>query len=500
MSITFIKRKIGNRMGKINKGKSLFFLKTILILLVSFTTISCKDGFYNTSQTLDDDEIKSIFARSEAVYKEYCQSCHENSITEFAQKDFVYGKTPEDIYTSISEGRNEGEMPSFKATFSDTKIKEMVVSILYASDNLDDFNISIEPQLSEIYESKFLKYRLEKVVDGLNSPWGMDFLPNGDLLVSDKSGELYRVNKFGQKTKINGVPKVRYKGQGGLMDVQLHPNFESNNYVYLSYSIFDENDYDLGSTAVSRFQLVGNELTNKKMIFDAKPYLNSNHHFGSRLEFDDNGYLFITIGDRGRRDDFPQDLTVYPGKVHRLHDDGTIPNDNPFVNDPSAVKSIYSYGHRNQQGMIKNPFTGDIWTHEHGPRGGDEVNIVKPGLNYGWPVISYGINYNGTSFTDLTEKEGMEQPLHYWTPSIAPSGMDFIKGNIYPNLEGSLLVGSLSFEFLGLYKVENNILTAEDRLLIDVGRVRNVKVGNDGYIYVAIESPGVIYKIIPITD
>ncbi len=489
----FIKQK-GNEMHTIKRS-----LKLLLFAVLPLTMflISCLEEDL-TKQKLSETDIKEISSRSEVVFKENCAGCHGSTIKAFANENWDFGNTPEAIYASIANGRNDGEMPGFKGVLEDQQIKEMVVSILHSSDKLNEYNFHSITEQSEIYKAKDFRYKIEKVVDELQSPWGMAFLPSGDMLVTDKTGDLWRVGKMGIKTKILGVPSVKFERQGGLMDVELHPDFINNNYIYISYSSFKPGNNDLSSTSVMRFKLTDDKLTEGKLIFEALPYTNTGHHYGSRIEFDNNGYLFITVGDRGKRDEFPQDLSVFPGKVHRVFDDGRIPENNPFVNTPGAVKSIYSYGHRNQQGMIKNPISGEIWTHEHGPRGGDEINIVRKGLNYGWPVISYGINYSGTKFTELTTQEGMEQPLHQWTPSIAPSGMDFVRGDLYPGWQGALLVGSLKYKFLGLYKLENEKVISEEKILSDKGRVRNVKQGPDNYIYVAIEEPGVIYKIVPV--
>lgn len=278
------------------------------------------------------------------------------------------------------------------------------------------------------------------------------------------------------------------------MDVILHPDFENNKYIYISYAS-SEGEGDGGNTAIARAKLNGNTLTDLEVLYKATPNTRRGQHFGSRLVFDKDGYLFFTIGERGDRDTNPQDITRDGGKTYRINDDGSIPEDNPFVNDADAKKAIYSYGHRNQQGMTLHPDTKEIWTHEHGPRGGDEINIVEPGKNYGWPVISYGVNYSGTKFTDLTEKEGMEQPLHYWVPSIAPSGMAFIDSDKYGDWEGNLLVGSLKFNYLDMCTIKNGKVVEEERLLNDIGRVRSVEQGPDGYIYVGVENLGIVKLI-----
>jgi len=335
-------------------------------------------------------------------------------------------------------------------------------------------------------------YKLELITDELEIPWGMDFLPNNDIIVTEKNGNIFRINQNDKLIKINGGPESTEFGQGGLLDIQLHPNFNKNKWVYFSYNKKKKNKY---STVLSRFELDHDKLINEKIIFEALPYAKEGQHFGSRLEFDQKGYLYITVGDRGSRDINPQDLSRHAGKVHRIYDNGDVPSDNPFFDKQGAIKSIYSYGHRNPQGMILNPFTNQIWTHEHGPRGGDEINIINEGLNYGWPVITYGINYSGTPITFKKKKEGMEQPLHYWVPSIAPSGMTFVEGNLYPSLSGNLLIGSLKFEYLHLCVINESKVISEHRLFEDM-RVRNVKQRSDGYIFFSVEEPGRIYKIL----
>lgn len=351
----------------------------------------------------------------------------------------------------------------------------------------------ISGKTNGIFIENYKDLKLELITDELEIPWGMDFLDNGDIIVTEKNGLIFRIDKNDKLIKIEGGPKSTETGQGGLLDVQLHPNFIENRWIYFSYNKKKNNKF---TTAVSRFEFHNDNLKNEKLIFEALPYSNKRLHFGSRLEFDKEGYLYITVGDRGSRDINPQDLSRHAGKVHRIYDNGDIPKDNPFYDKKNAIKSIFSYGHRNPQGMILNPFTNEIWTHEHGPRGGDEINIINKGLNYGWPVITYGINYSGTIITNDKKKEGMEQPLHYWVPSIAPSGMVFVEGSLYPSLNGNLLIGSLKFEYLHLCIMKGSEVISEHRLFEDM-RVRNVKQRSDGYIFFSVEEPGRIYKILP---
>ena len=339
------------------------------------------------------------------------------------------------------------------------------------------------------------KITVEHYVKDDGIPWGMAWLPSGDMLISMRGGQL-RMVKEGKllPQAIAGLPEIKVKQQGGLLDVVLHPDYEKNGWIYLSYSKEDKaGNY---STAIMRAKLKDMELVEQQDIYVAQAYDDNGRHFGSRMAFDNDGYLFFSIGDRADRDVNPQDITRDAGKVYRIHDDGRIPADNPFVSKQGAKTAIYSYGHRNPQGMAKHPSTGDIWTHEHGPRGGDEVNIVAKGKNYGWPVISYGINYIGTSFTDLTHKEGMEQPNWYWDPSIAPSGMTFVTSDKYKDWQGNVLVGSLKFGYIVMLTLDGNKIVKEAVVKDKLTRVRNVKQGPDGYIYVGVDGQG-IYRLVP---
>ncbi|WP_430413099.1 PQQ-dependent sugar dehydrogenase [Kordia sp.] len=337
-------------------------------------------------------------------------------------------------------------------------------------------------------------YISELVVDGIDVPWGMTWLPDGSMLVTEREGTLYHV-KDGEKTAIKNVPEVFAKNQGGLLDVTLHPKYKDNSWIYITYSIVDEKRSG-SHTALIRAKLQDNALVAIEKLYQGSPNVKTAHHFGSRIVFDAEGYVYFTIGDRGKRDVNPQDITKDGGKVYRLHDDGRIPTDNPFVGQKDAKEAIFSYGHRNPQGMAVNPRTGQIWVHEHGPRGGDEINPVTKAVNYGWPVITYGINYSGTTITDETAREGMQQPLYYWVPSIAPSGMAFVTSDVYPELTGHLVVGSLKFQYLELLTLTKDDKVANREKLLDgIGRVRSVRQGPDGYIYVGIDGKGVFKMV-----
>ncbi|WP_299754102.1 PQQ-dependent sugar dehydrogenase [uncultured Pontibacter sp.] len=436
---------------------------------------------------------------AKAAYISYCSGCHGEELEAFADRKWKHGSSDQDLFKAIKHGYPDEGMPAFDETFTDEQINGLVTYIQQGIKEVKQYDFSEEKELAPVQTSEELTFRLDTVVTGLDVPWGMAFLPNGDMLITDRSGILYRYTQGKALQKIAGSPQVLAQGQGGLLDVEVHPDFKTNNLVYLSYSAFkEEGGSTLSTTAVMRAKLQGDELTNQQVIFEALPYSKTRHHYGSRLEFGQDGNLYLSVGDRGNHDENPQSLERHAGKVHRIKADGGIPADNPFANQAGAVASVYSYGHRNIQGMAMHPQTGKIWTHEHGPRGGDEVNIAEKAKNYGWPVISYGINYNGTVLTELTKKEGLEQPLHYWVPSIAPSGMAFVTGSRYKKWEGDLMVGSLRFQFLSRLKMDGDKILGEEKLLKNIGRVREVKMSPDGYIYVAVEKPGVIYRLVPI--
>lgn len=350
-----------------------------------------------------------------------------------------------------------------------------------------------KPEITDESSNTF-KYTSELVVPELDIPWGMVFMPDGSMLITEKDGRIIHfVN--GKKSEVTGGPEVYLRGQGGLLDIELDPNYSENGWIYISYSSA-EGEEKGGMTAIMRCKLNNGQIVDSKQLYKGSPNTKKPYHFGSRIEFDNDGYLYFSIGDRGNRDENPQDITRDGGKIYRINSDGTIPQDNPFYNDVNAKKAIYSYGHRNPQGMVKHPRTGQIWVHEHGPRGGDEINIIKPGVNFGWPKTSYGINYVGTSFTEDKALPGIEESFHTWVPSIAPSGMCFVTSNIYPEWKGNLLAGSLVFQYLERLEVSDKKVTKREKLMTDMGRVRNVRQGPDGYIYVAVEGKG-IYKLVP---
>jgi aldose sugar dehydrogenase len=335
---------------------------------------------------------------------------------------------------------------------------------------------------------------VQKLYDQLRNPWGMAWLPDGRLLVTERSGEIlvFKGDKFTGE-KLTGVPAVFHKGQGGLMDIQLHPNYAQNNWIYITYSKPVQGG---ATTAVMRFKLQGNQLVEKQDIFTAKPYIPADFHFGSRIVFDKNGFLFVSVGERGTQPKVQQ-LDNDHGKIHRIYDDGRVPTDNPFAGQSGAKPSIWTYGHRNPQGMVYDAANDLIWAEEHGPKGGDELNLIQKGKNYGWPKTSYGINYDGTILTEHKEMEGVENPGRYWVPSIAPCGMTIVTSDKYPDWKGNLLIGALSFRHIARVELSGTKYVKEEKLAQDVGRVRHVAQSPDGYIYAVTEGPGLLIKLTP---
>jgi aldose sugar dehydrogenase len=339
--------------------------------------------------------------------------------------------------------------------------------------------------------------RAETYASGLVNPWALEFLPDGRMLVTERPGRLRIVSRGGELSEpVSGVPEVFAVRQGGLLDVALDPQFERNQLVYLSYAEPGEGG---AGTSVARGRLVGNRLENVQVIYRQEPKLPGGGHYGSRLVFTPDGKLFVTQGDRQVGQNRVQDLAQGQGKIMRINPDGSIPPDNPFVKQANAQPAIWSYGHRNAQAAALDPQTGELWTVEHGARGGDELNNPKAGRNYGWPLITYGVNYNGAAIGEGSARDGLEQPVYYWDPVIAPSGMTFYTGDAFPGWKGSVLIGSMTPGALVRLELTNGRVTKEERYLGDLKeRFRDVKQGPDGLIYVVTDSPtGRVLKISP---
>lgn len=463
-----------------------------LVFLIVLAAYQCK------SKQVEAPAVDPMVL-AESNFKQYCTPCHGDDGNVFVDRNWRHGNTKDSLVKSIMQGHADSLNPTWVKSFTDSDINSLTAYLGKAIDYRKSYDFT-DSIISRDFHHQSMSVKLDTIAKGLGSPWGLGFLPNGDYVYSDRSGKLYRQSK-GVQTEVKGVPKVFAQSQGGLLDIEVHPEFAKNNTIYLTYSkVRDSADVKLATTALMKAKLDGNTLKDAKDIFVALPWRSTPIHFGSRIEIDKDGKLFLTVGDRFQHlDTLPQKLDNDLGKIHRMNEDGTAPADNPFVNTPGARATIWSYGHRNPQSLKIHPETGVIWENEHGPRGGDELNLIEKGTNYGWPVISYGINYNGKIMTLFTQKEGMEQPKHKWIPSLGPSGMTIVTSDKYPAWKGDILMGSLRFKFLNRVHLNGNTPEDQEALLKNIGRVRMVEQGPDGFIYIGVEDkPGCIFKLVPL--
>jgi len=379
------------------------------------------------------------------------------------------------------------------------KKTSLILSIIFLSISSACSQRENYPPIQDSNENSF---ELVKIVDGIDIPWGLAFTDKSSFLVTDKKGILYHVVD-GKKNIIKGIPKIVFSRQGGLLDVAVDKNFSSNQIIYLTASVSDS---EKGSnTSLFSAKLDGDSLVDLKQLYKASPDSEEQRHFGGSILLK-NQHIYFTIGDRGNRDINPQDLNLDGGKIYRLNLDGSIPDDNPFFDMENTKKAVWSYGHRNPQGIVDGFNNDEIWIHEHGPRGGDEINIIKEPKNnedpvrernYGWPKATYGINYSGSEITKNKTLDGVTDPYYYWTPSIAPSGMVMIKDSeIYSDWDNTLLIGSLSFRYLERLEFDNSGIIVREKLFPRIGRVRDVNLSPDGYVYISVEGEG-IFKILP---
>ena len=351
---------------------------------------------------------------------------------------------------------------------------------------------------SPIIQSDKQAFRVSTLTRGLENPWSMAFLPDGRMLLTERAGRMRILDKHFKldPTPIEGLPDIVARGQGGLFDVVLHPDFPSSGWIYWSYNAPGPGGW---GTALARGKLQGHRMIDVQVLFSMEPKTRSGQHFGGRIVFDKAGHLFLTLGDRGDKER-AQYLNDHAGSVLRLHDDGRVPYDNPFVKKNEAKPEKWTLGNRNIQGAAIHPQTGALWTHEHGPQGGDEINVLFAGRNYGWPVITHGVNYGiGTKIGEGQVKSGMEQPSYIWTPSIAPSGMAFVKGNKFINWDGNILVGALRDQSLVRLELDGDKVLREERMLKgQVGRIRDVRLGPDGLIYLLTDAAdGALLRLEP---
>ena len=412
-------------MNKIQKLAALFILATVCFAFSQVT--------FSVHARLADQDPKKI-------YTEKCASCHGERVDAFVDRVWKHGNTKDDLIKSITYGYEDLGMPVWGGVLTKKEIEGMANLITESLKTVQQYDFAkTKPAFTgpAIFKSKGMTVTLDTIVTGLTSPWGFEQLPDGTFLITDRSGVLYHVDKNKNKTAITGTPTVLAEGQGGLLDITLHPKFDQNGWIYISYSkIKEEGGKKLGTTAVVRGRIKDGQFVDQQEVFEGLPYASTRHHYGSRLVFDKKGYLFISMGERGQEKVFPQDVSTSPGKIHRINDDGTIPADNPFAKDASAKAPI-------------------------------------------------------------SKKEGMEQPVNYWIPSIAPSGLTFVSGSKYPAWKGNLLMGSLRFSHVNRVIMQNNKVIGQEKILLNIGRTRNVEMGRDGYIYVGIENPGTVFRVRP---
>ncbi len=358
-----------------------------------------------------------------------------------------------------------------------------------------------EADPNAVYESQQENFAIELVADGLSHPWSVTFIPGGGFLVTQRSGQLFQISERGEKQEITGVPPVFHAGQGGLLDVALDPDFRDGGWVYFSYAATAENDDSIANTEIARgrLNLTQGVLRHVEVLFRADPKTPGANHYGSRLLFAPDGTLFATLGERFNYMDEAQNPGNHLGTIIRINPDGSIPEDNPFVGHETYRPEIFSYGHRNPQGIALHPETGAVWIHEHGPKGGDEINILKSGANYGWPAVTFGISYWGKEISDKTTAPGMEDQILHWTPSIAPSGMAFYTDDAFDNWKADLFVGALVQRHLRRLELDENRVVHQEELLLDRNeRIRDVRAGPDGYLYILTDEPnGKLYRLKP---
>ena len=438
------------------------------------------------------------------LYGQNCASCHGANLgggnaASLVDGIWQFGAEDGYVFRNIKFGITHLGMPSYEAALNDGEIRA-IMSYIRESENKVGAQ---KPPIAKEIETLDYKINVEIFAEGLEVPWAIDFIDENVALITERPGRL-RVVENGKllDDPVRNTPEVLNEGQGGLLDVAVDPDYNENGWIYLAYSHeltsgFDGNRSP-AMTRIVRGKIENNSWTDEEVLFEAahNSYRTTRHHYGCRIVFDSQGHLYFAIGDRGAGYQ-AQDFTLPNGKVHRINKDGSIPEDNPFVNEDGAVKSLFSLGNRNIQGMAIQPETGELWVTEHGPMGGDELNLIESGKNYGWETITYGRNYNGTIITEETHRAGMEQPNLYWRPSIAVCGLDFYRGDLFGKWKNKLLVGALKYEEVRLLQVEGDNVVHQEVIVKNQGRVRDVSTGPEGAIYVVLNKPGTVIKLMP---
>jgi len=446
--------------------------------------------------------------KAEQLFSQLCAGCHGADLSggqggSLIDGEWKHGSSDADLMRSIKEGNVQLGMTPFGTVLDDGQIRMMVIFIREKEKQAKEKGMSFpKPKPGEVTKTQHEDYKIETVVEsGLKDPWAIAFLPDGRKLVTEKAGRLRIIEADGKLNPepVKGTPATIEHGQGGLMEVAVHPDYEKNGWIYLGFADGSREGGQVKTiTAYVRGKIKDGQWTEQQQIFKADPqfYTNAGVHFGTRLVFDGKGFIYFIVGERGGRMEV-QDVANPKGKIYRMRDDGTVPDDNPKFEGKTPVPGVWTYGHRNPQGLDIDPRDGSIYNTEHGPRGGDELNWVLPGHNYGWPVITYGMDYNGTPISDKTAQEGMDQPVIYWQPSIAACGLSFYRGDKFPKWKNDLFAGALAQKEIRRLRLMDHKVTEQEVILKDIGRVRDVTDAPDGFIYVILNGPDQIVRLVP---
>ena len=440
----------------------------------------------------------------EELYKTLCAGCHGPDMRGGSGKSLVsglwkHGGRDDDLAKAIIGGVPATGMPAMSAALTPAQVRAMVVYIREKEAQALR-EPAPKPDLNRVFRASS-PFRIETVAELKNTPWGVAPLPGGGFLVTEKSGALRVIGADGKLAAkpVEGVPASVEHGQGGLMDVALHPDYATNGWVYLA---LNEGSGDKCCTALVRGRIRDGRWTDNAWLWKTEPefHIGAGIHFGSRIAFDGKGHVFFSSGERGRNmNRGAQDIATPFGKIIRLNDDGSTPADNPFADNPKACRGLWSYGHRNPQGLAFDTRTGELWENEHGPRGGDELNRIKPGLNYGWPVVTFGMNYDGRPWEKgETSRPDMEPPVTYWTPSLAVCGLAFVRGDQFPAWKNDLLTGALAGQEVRRLHLADGKVSEQETLFRGLGRVRDVKTAEDGSVYVIFNGPDRLVRLVPV--
>lgn len=448
----------------------------------------------------------------EELYQQNCAGCHGADLRGGSGSSLVdgvwkHGESDAAIAAIIADGAPDMGMPAMKGALAPEQIRSLVVFIREReAAAVREKKPAPKPDAQRVVESKRARFRLETIADGLDNPWGVAAAADGRLFLTEKAGRLFVIGADGKKSApIRNLPASVQHGQGGLMDVALHPDFKDNGWIYLAVNEGEKKDGRTRCiTGIVRGKIIDGAWTDAQRIWSAPEEFRTDNgvHFGSRIVFDGKGHVFFVVGERGRdHNRGAQDLGTPYGKIFRLHDDGRVPKDNPFAKDAKAIPGLWTYGHRNPQGMAFHPVTGDLYATEHGPRGGDELNLISPGNNYGWPVVTDGIRYDGKPWGDgKTERADITRPVVTWTPSIAACGTTFVTGDRFPAWKNDALVGALAGQEVRRVRLENRRVVEQETLFRGLGRVRDVKCAPDGSILVVFNSPDRLVRLVPAED